>query len=52
MFDFIEIMFPWILVAVTVTRLFIVHSIALTPYTTKCSPKSITFPGAEAFDFK
>jgi hypothetical protein len=25
---------------------------AFTPYTTKCSPKRITFPGAEAMDFK
>jgi hypothetical protein len=27
------------------------HKIALTPYTTKCSPKRITFPGADALDF-
>jgi hypothetical protein len=31
--------------------LLIAQSIALTPYTTKCSPKRITFAGDEALDF-
>src|SRR5437667_11001470 len=31
--------------------LFIEQRIAFTPYTTKCSPKRMTFPGADALDF-
>jgi hypothetical protein len=46
-----EIFFPLVFSAVTVTLLFIEHKIALIPYTTKCSPKRITFPGADALDF-
>jgi hypothetical protein len=52
MFDLIEIFSPSIFSAVTVTLLLIAQRIAFTPYTTKCSPKRITFPGAEALDFK
>jgi hypothetical protein len=37
--------------AVTVTLLLIEHKIAFTPYTTKCSPNRMTFPGADALDF-
>ena len=37
--------------AVTVILLSIAHRIALTPYTTKCSPKRITFAGDDALDF-
>jgi hypothetical protein len=33
-----------------VTLLLIVAIIALTPYTTKCSPNKIIFPGADAID--
>src|SRR2546428_553558 len=36
---------------VTEILLFIEQRIAFTPYTTKCSPKRMTFPGADAFDF-
>jgi len=32
--------------------LLIAQRITFTPYTTKCSPKRITFPGADALDFK
>src|SRR5947209_20545364 len=31
--------------------LFIEQRIAFTPYTMKCSPKRMTFPGADAIDF-
>ena len=34
--------------APTCTRLSIAHSMALEPYTTKCSPNSMTLPGADA----
>jgi len=37
---------------VTVTLLSIAQRIAFIPYTTKCSPKRMTFPGAEALEIK
>ena len=46
-----QISFSSICSAVTVILLLIAHRIAFTPYTTKCSPKRMTFPGAEALDF-
>jgi hypothetical protein len=52
MFDLMKIIFSSIFSSVTVTRLLIAQRIAFTPYTTKCSPKRITFPGADALDFK
>jgi len=46
-----EIFLSSIFSAVTVTLLLIEHKMALTPYTTKCSPNKMTFPGADALDF-
>ena len=37
---------------VIVTRLFIAPTTARVPWTTKCYPKRIIFPGAVAFDIK
>ena len=51
-FDFITIESSSINDEVTLTLLSIEHRIALIPYTTKCSPKRMIFPGAEAMDFK
>ena len=50
--ELIEIFCSSVFSAVTVTLLSIVQSIAFIPYTTKCSPKRIIFPGADALDFK
>jgi len=50
--DFIVIDSSGEVLEVTVTLLSIEPSMAFTPYTTKCSPKRMTFPGAEAMDFK
>jgi len=36
---------------VTVTLLFIAARIALVPWTTKCAPNRIIYPGADAIDF-
>lgn len=51
-FDFTIIFLSLIISEETVTRLSMEHSIAFVPCTTKCSPKRMTFPGAEAVDFK
>ena len=51
-FDLITIESSSVVNEVTLTLLSIEHRIALIPYTTKCSPKRMTFPGAEAIDFK
>jgi hypothetical protein len=50
-FELMEIFLSLIFSAVTVTLLLIEHKMALTPYTTKCSPNKMTFPGADALDF-
>jgi len=52
MFDLTEIFLSFVFSAITVILLSIAQRMDLTPYTTKCSPKRITFPGAEALDFK
>jgi hypothetical protein len=52
MFDLIKILFSGIFSAVTVTLLSMAQRIAFIPYTTKCSPNKITFPGAEALEIK